>query len=267
VPVDCGAIAQSLIESELFGHVKGAFTGAERDREGLIASADGGTLFLDEIGEMPPEAQVRLLRVLETGYVRPVGSSEPLHVDVRVIAATNRDLEAENTFRRDLFFRLNVVTLRMPTLRERPEDIHLLAEHFLRRLRQGGSTCERFSAEAMGALESYGWPGNVRELENAVERCGALATGLVIGVEDLPPATLVSRPAGNAELKTLRDIRRDAIERTLAAVGYDRRRAASVLGIDRSTLYRNMKEFGLTAPRKRGDDRPDAAGGDAEAGA
>ncbi len=251
VPVDCGAIVQSLLESELFGHKKGAFTGADRDREGLIGSADGGTLFLDEIGEMPGEAQVRLLRFLETGEVRPVGASESRRVDVRVIAATNRDLETEESFRRDLFFRLNVVTLTVPALRERREDIPLLGEHFLERLRGAGSTCERFSAEAMSALEAYGWPGNVRELENAVERCGALSTGLVIEIKDLPPAVVSSGGDARHGLRTLHELRREAIERTLDAVGHDRQRAADVLDIDRSTLYRNMKQLGLTAPRKR----------------
>ncbi len=251
VPVDCGAIVQGLIESELFGHKKGAFTGADRDREGLIGSADSGTLFLDEIGEMPAEAQVRLLRVLETGEVRPVGSSEARRVDVRVVAATNRDLENDESFRRDLFFRLNVVALRMPALRERIEDVPLLAEHFLDKLRSAGSTCERFSAEAMSALETYGWPGNVRELENAVERCGALATGLVIELVDLPPG-VVSSGGDRGGLGTLLEIRRRAIERTLDAVGHDRKKAASILGIDRSTLYRNMKQLGLTPPPKEG---------------
>ncbi|MHC4252364.1 MAG: sigma-54 interaction domain-containing protein [Planctomycetota bacterium] len=258
VPVDCGSIAQGLIESELFGHRKGAFTGADRDREGLIGSADGGTLFLDEIGEMPAEAQVRLLRVLETGEVRPVGSSEARRVDVRVIAATHRDLENAEGFRRDLFFRLNVVALKMPPLRERLEDIPLLAEHFLGKLRNAGSTCERFSAEAMSALEAYGWPGNVRELENAVERCGALTTGLVIELRDLPPAVVSSAKGESGGLRTLQDIRRRAIERTLEAVGHDRKKAAAILGIDRSTLYRNMKQLGLAAPRK---DAPDEGAG------
>jgi two-component system response regulator HydG len=250
VPVDCGSIAQGLIESELFGHKKGAFTGADRDREGLIGSADGGTLFLDEIGEMSAEAQVRLLRVLETGEVRPVGSSEARHVDVRVIAATNRDLENEESFRRDLFFRLNVVALRMPALRERIEDVPLLAEHFFGKLRSAGSTCERFSAEAMSALESYGWPGNVRELGNAVERCGALATGLAIELGDLPPAVVSSSGGDRGGLRTLQEIRRTAIERTLEAVDNDRKKAATILGIDRSTLYRSMKQFNLTPPPK-----------------
>jgi len=251
VPVDCGAIARGLVESELFGHTKGAFTGADREREGLIRSADGGTLFLDEIGDMPLEAQVRLLRVLETGEVRPVGSAETRRVSVRVIAATRRDLEGEESFRQDLLFRLNVVTLAMPTLRERRDDIPVLARHFLKGVRDTGSTCERFSAEAMSALEAYSWPGNVRELRNAVERCGALATGLVIELADLPPAIVSASGSSPEDPKTLREIKRAAIKRTLEEVGNDRKRAAAILGIDRSTLYRNMKQLGLTAwPKK-----------------
>ena len=252
VAVDCAAIAETLIESELFGHVKGAFTGAERDRDGLITAADGGTLFLDEIGEMPAEAQVRLLRVLESGEVRPVGSSATRTVNVRVIAATNRDLETDESFRRDLYFRLNVVTLRLPPLRERAEDVPLLASHFLARYRKAGSTAERFSADAMAALEAYAWPGNVRELENTVERCCALSSGLAIERADLPTAiqTHVARD-DQGGLRTLDEIRREAIKRTLEAVEYDRGKAAAILGIDRSTLYRNMKQYKLTAPRGR----------------
>jgi two-component system response regulator HydG len=250
VAVDCAAIAETLIESELFGHVKGAFTGADRDRDGLIAAADGGTLFLDEIGEMPAEAQVRLLRVLESGEVRPVGSSATRTVNVRVIAATNRDLETDGTFRRDLYFRLNVVTLRLPPLRERSEDVPLLASHFLARYRKAGSTAERFSSEAMAALENYAWPGNVRELENTVERCCALSSGLAIELADLPSAIQTHVASGDqGGLRTLDEIKREAIRRTLEAVDFDRGKAASILGIDRSTLYRNMKQYKLTAPR------------------
>jgi two-component system response regulator HydG len=249
VAVDCGAIAETLIESELFGHVKGAFTGAERDREGLIAAADGGTLFLDEIGEMPAEAQVRLLRVLENGEVRPVGASQTRQVNVRVLAATNRDLETDEGFRRDLFFRLNVVTVRLPPLRERSEDVPLLADHFLTKHRHAGSTCERFSAEAMNILERYAWPGNVRELENMVERCCALSTGLAVQRPDLPPAILAGTGLDSGGgLHTLDEIKKEAIERTLEAVEYDRGKAADALGIDRSTLYRNMKQYKISTP-------------------
>jgi two-component system response regulator HydG len=255
VPVDCGAIAAGLIESELFGHVRGAFTGADRDREGLIGFADGGTLFLDEIGEMPPEAQVRLLRVLENAEFRPVGATQARHVNVRVIAAANHDLDKKKSFRRDLFFRLNVVTVRVPPLRERREDISLLAEHFLGRHRRAGSTCEGFAADAMATLEAYSWPGNVRQLENVVERCCTLATGLAITRADLPED--VRAPAGGAPgLRTLQEIRKDAIVRTLQAVGNDRGGAAKILGINRSTLYRNMRELGLTAPRAKRTQKP-----------
>ncbi len=251
VPVDCGAIAQGLIESELFGHVRGAFTGADRDTDGLIGAADTGTLFLDEVGEMPPESQVRLLRVLENGEVRPVGATTPRRVDVRVIAATNRDLERDGSFRRDLYFRLNVVAITLPPLRGRREDIPLLAEYFLTKHRRTGSTCERFTPEAMVALEAYDWPGNVRELENAVERCCTLTTGLAVGTDDLPQSVRRAESGGETELRTLEEIRREAIVRTLASVGNDRAKAAEILGVDRSTLYRNMREFNLTAPRKK----------------
>jgi two-component system response regulator HydG len=257
VAVDCAAIAETLIESELFGHVKGAFTGADRDREGLITAAHGGTLFLDEIGEMPAEAQVRLLRVLESGEVRPVGSSATHTVDVRVIAATNRDLETDETFRRDLYFRLNVVTLKLPPLRDRSADVPLLASHFLARYRKAGSTAERFSSEAMAALERYSWPGNVRELENAVERCCALSSGLAIERSDLPSSIQTHTATDDRDgLRTLDEIRREAVQRTLESVDYDRGKAASILGIDRSTLYRNMKQYKLTPPRgkKKGDE-------------
>ncbi len=253
VPVDCGAIAPGLIESELFGHVKGAFTGAEADREGLIGSADGGTLFLDGIGEMPPEAQVRLLRVLENAELRPVGAAQARHVDVRVVAATSRDLEATEAFRRDLYFRLNVVSIRLPPLRERREDIPLLAEHFIERHRRAGSTCERFAPDAMAALESYSWPGNVRELENVVERCCTLATGLAVTGDDLPREVRDSEVEGGGPpgLRTLEAIKKDASVRTLEGVGNDRGKAGGILGINRSTLYRNMRELGLSAPRAR----------------
>jgi two-component system response regulator HydG len=251
VPVDCGAIAQGLIESELFGHVKGAFTGADRDREGLIGSADGGTLFLDEIGVMPAEAQVRLLRVLESGELRPVGATQTRHVDVRVVAATNRDLESDGSFRRDLFFRLNVVTIKLPPLRERKEDIPLLAQHFIKRHRRAGSTCERFSPDAMAALEAYSWPGNVRELENVVERSCILASGLAIERSDLTAAVRTAVPGGGDDLRTLDEIKKEAIERTLEAVDYDRTKAAARLGVDRSTLYRNMIQYGIAVPRRR----------------
>ncbi len=258
-PVDCASIVRGLIESELFGHVKGAFTGADRDREGLVGSADGGTLFLDEIGEMPPEVQVRLLRVLEGGEFRPVGSTETRRADVRIIAATNRDLENEESFRRDLFYRLDVVSIKVPALAERREDIPLLAEHFLGRHRRAGSTCERFSARAMGALESYSWPGNVRELENSVERCCVLASGLVIEPDDLPKEVASAR-GGRGPLRTLKEVRREAIEKTLEAVDYDRTKAAKVLGVDRSTLYRNMREFGMEGPKWAGKRKGKAKG-------
>src|SRR5438034_9406137 len=189
VAVDCGSLVPTLIESELFGYEKGAFTGAVRSKTGIFQSANGGTIFLDEIGELPLEMQAKLLRVLQEKEVRPVGSNQKVRVDVRVIAATNRDLEAayrNGTFRKDLYFRLNVVTVHLPSLRERRSDIPMLVHWFLERLAPGDSI--QVTSAAMKALLQYDWPGNVRELENCIERATALGNGKIIDVEDLPPA-------------------------------------------------------------------------------
>ncbi len=256
VPVNCAAIPEGLIESELFGHEKGAFTGAHMSQEGLFVSARGGTLFLDEIAELPLGMQVKLLRVLQERKVKPVGGNREVEVDVRLIAATNRDLRAEveaGRFREDLFYRLNVIHLEVPPLRQRREDILLLAEHFLARFERDSGRRVRLSPAAADALEAYDFPGNVRELENCIERAATLASGDVIGLEDLPE--LVSgrrRPSGGiaieipeggvdlqAELDALeRAYLRQALERT----GGAKKKAAALLGLTfRSFRYRLAK--------------------------
>ncbi|HEY8485649.1 MAG TPA: sigma-54 dependent transcriptional regulator [Longimicrobiales bacterium] len=253
VSINCGALPETLLESELFGHVKGAFTGAVRDKVGLLVAAKGGTFFLDEVGEMSPALQVKLLRALQEREVVPVGATEPIPIDVRIIAATNRDLEQEirrGTFRSDLYYRLNVITLHLPPLRERVDDIPLLAQHFLQRLGEGGRGPFELSEEALAALQRYDWPGNVRELENALERAAVLCRGQVIGLDVLPdriknpaPKPLVSeRPPENP---TLEVIERAYILWVLRAEGGNKARAAEVLGIDPSTLYRKLNRYGL----------------------
>lgn len=189
VPVDCGSLVPTLIESELFGHVKGAFTGAIQAKQGLLTIAEGGTVFLDEVGELALDLQARLLRALQEKEIRPVGGTKAIPIDVRVVAATNLDLEqavGRAQFRRDLYFRLNVLSLRVPPLRERREDIPLMVTHFLRRIAQSVGRDYTLSEDAMRALLAYDWPGNVRELENCIERCCAMDAGPVIGITDLP---------------------------------------------------------------------------------
>ena len=255
VAVDCGSLVPTLIESELFGYEKGAFTGALRARTGLFQSADGGTIFLDEIGELPLEMQAKLLRVLQEKEVRPVGSNQRAKVDVRVIAATNRNLEQEyrtGTFRKDLYFRLNVVTVHVPPLRERRSDIPMLAHWFLERCAPGRSV--QVSNAAMKSLLQYDWPGNVRELENCMERAVALGDHQILDVDDLPPAIAAeSQGADNAppqsasELSTtdLEDIERNTIERVFQQVKGDKVLAGKMLGISRATLYRKLKRYNI----------------------
>ena len=247
--VNCGALPESLLESELFGHTKGAFTGASGDKKGLFRSADGGTIFLDEIGEMPPPLQVRLLRALQEHEVTPVGSSTPIKFDARVIAATNRDLEKEvaaGSFREDLYYRLNVIEMTLPPLRERRQDIPSLVRHFLSRAAEKQSTVEKpISDEAMSALRNYDWPGNVRELENAIERSFILS-GDEIALGDLPPR--IRRSAGTGEWSdngrpSLEDVERRYVIETLESTGHDKVAAAQILGIDLSTLYRKLKRY------------------------
>lgn len=253
--INCGALPESLLESELFGHVRGSFTGAVRDKDGLLVAASGGTLFLDEIAEMTPATQVKLLRALQEREVTPVGATEAVKIDVRVIAATNRDLDQEmrrGTFRSDLYYRLNVIALHLPPLRERRDDIPLLAEHFLKKLAEGrgnGSPL-RLSEEALQVLLSYDWPGNVRELENALERAAVLTQGHVISASALPERVREARPPrlvgdGLPPNPTMEVIERAYIHWVLHAEGGNKTRAAEVLGIDPSTLYRKLHRYGL----------------------
>jgi len=250
VPVDCGALPPTLIESELFGHVKGAFTGAAQSRQGLLATAGSGTVFLDEIGELPIELQSRLLRALQEHEIRPLGSNESVRFEARIIAATNQDLEAgirNGKFRKDLFFRLNVVAIKMPSLRDRKEDIPALIRHFLGRLTRGKL---EISDEVLARMMSYDWPGNVRELENCIQRAVSLGSGSFIQMQDLPSAMLyhlARHSSGGQDLGTLQALEQQAIRQALKATRGDRVRAAKLLGIGKTTIYRKLKEYGIEA--------------------
>jgi DNA-binding NtrC family response regulator len=249
VAVDCGAIAEGVLESELFGHARGAFTGAQVSRRGLFEEANHGTLFLDEIGDVGPNLQARLLRALQEGTIRRVGTNEPVAVDVRVVAATNKDLETavkDGTFRADLYYRLDVVTIRIPPLRERREDILLLAEHFA--AKHGRAEGAAVSPAARDMLTAYDWPGNVRELENVIARALALSPSGVILPEDLPEALRTPGPpagpvpAETADRPTLAQLERRYAAQVLRETGGNKTRAAEILGIDRKTLYRLVGE-------------------------
>ncbi len=268
VSINCGAIPEALLESELFGHVKGSFTGAVRSRQGRFAIANGGTIFLDEIGDMSPKLQVKLLRVLQERCFEPVGSHESVHVDVRVIAATHRDLEQaieQGSFRQDLFYRLNVIPLEIPPLRERGDDVFLLAEHFMRHFNQ------RFSANLTGiddaaraAMRAHRWPGNVRELQNLIERVATLKQEGVVTLDDLP-SRMLSReqrilqdftPTPSSDEETI-DFKKvvDGFERHLLLLALERfswnkNRAAAYLSMNRTTLFEKIKKKGLTPPRE-----------------
>jgi two-component system, NtrC family, response regulator AtoC len=277
VAVDCGSLVPTLIESELFGYEKGAFTGALKSKQGLFQAADGGTIFLDEVGELPLELQAKLLRVLQEKEVRPVGSNQRVKVDVRVIAATNRDLEAAykvGAFRKDLFFRLNVVALHVPSLRERRSDTPMLVQWFLERFAPGSEM--HVTSAAMKSLMQYDWPGNVRELENCIERAIALGNGRSIDLGDLPPAiaagspTATTDPSASAEAPAafdpdlaparalpdspqasppttdLEDIERATIQRVFEQVKGDKALAGRMLGISRATLYRKLKRYNIS---------------------
>ncbi|HEX7243549.1 MAG TPA: sigma-54 dependent transcriptional regulator, partial [Longimicrobiaceae bacterium] len=249
VAVNAGALSEGVFESELFGHVKGAFTDARADRVGAFELADGGTLFMDEIGTMPPEQQAKLLRVLQTGEFQRVGSSKTRRVNVRVLSATNTDLPqavAEGRFREDLLFRLNTVEIHLPSLRERREDIPLLATHFLRRQAdQYRKHLTGFDPEAMQALLGYAWPGNVRELEHTIERAVLLAQGPLIAPEDLNLRS--RRAAGAAALEdlSLEEVERLLIRKALERHGGNVSHAAEALGLSRSALYRRLQRYGL----------------------
>lgn len=249
VPVDCSALAPSLIESELFGYVKGAFTGAYRSKRGLVESAQGGTLFLDEIGDLALDLQSKLLRMIQENEIRPLGSTERYALATRVIAATNRNLQqlvSEGKFREDLYFRLNVVQLTLPPLRHRKTDIPLLATHFLEKFSGLGGQFSTLSENAMKQLLAYDWPGNVRELENAIERASALGAGPVLKSEDLP-LTLQDRTSVRASLDgeavSLDELERRAILLALRESQGDKTAAARILGIGKSTLYRRLRQF------------------------
>ncbi|WP_429886250.1 sigma-54-dependent transcriptional regulator [Geoalkalibacter halelectricus] len=252
--LNCAALTETLLESQLFGHLRGAFTGAAQNQKGLLEEADGGTLFLDEVGELSPGLQAKLLRVLQQGEFIPVGATRAKRVDVRFVAATNKDLEdmvAAGTFREDLYYRLNVLTLQLPPLRERPEDVEILAHHFLERaaLRLGRSF-EGIAPDALEALRNYSWPGNVRELQNVIERGTILARGTVLTSEDLPlqlsrhRATETFESAG-PEPVTLRDAERLQVAKILHRTNWNKSRAARMLDITRRTLDRKIQDYDL----------------------
>jgi sigma-54 specific flagellar transcriptional regulator A len=265
VTLNCGAIPEALLESELFGHTKGAFTGASQARQGRVAAAEGGTLFLDEIGEMPLALQVKLLRLLQQREYSPVGESRTFRCDVRIVAATNRDLEAEvraGRFREDLYYRLNVIHLHLPALRERREDIRSLVNHFFRGLKNdlGRDDLVGFSDEALALFEQHDWPGNIRELENAVERTVLLAAGPEIGAHDIPSNIRTghragSEPTASAELPEMGIDLREAVEeyenrlirQALARTGGNKNRAAQLLGLNRTTLVEMVKRKKIAA--------------------
>jgi two-component system response regulator HydG len=245
-------LVPSLIESELFGHVRGAFTGAVRSKEGLLTVGNGGTVFLDEIGELPIDLQAKLLRAIQEHEIRPVGSTKRIPIDVRILAATNRDLEtevAEGNFRRDLYFRLNVLTLRIPPLRERKQDIPPLVEHFMERMARATNTRKTLAEDAMKALLSYDWPGNIRELENCIERTWALSSGQTLAFPDLPTyiknthqqkaVAAVATP----KILSLVEVERNAILQAIEQLHGDKLMAAKLLGIGKTTLYRKLKEY------------------------
>jgi DNA-binding NtrC family response regulator len=268
LPVDCGSLVPTLIESELFGYVKGAFTGANHAKDGLLVSAEGGTVFLDEIGELSLDLQAKLLRALQEKEVRPVGATHRVAIKARIVAATNRDLAQMvelGTFRKDLFYRVNVVNLRLPPMRDRREDIPLLAAHFLDRVSRERSTKFTLSDEALRAMMRHDWPGNVRELEHAVERACALSSGPVLQLGDLPTqlqqqsldarraaasACQPGQESGVDGVTTLADLERQAILDAIQKLNGDKLQAAKVLGIGKTTLYRKLKEYRIAIPMR-----------------
>ena len=253
IPVDCGSLVPTLIESELFGYVKGAFTGAQHAKDGLLAIAEGGTVFLDEVGELSVDLQAKLLRAIQEKEIRPVGSTKQIPINVRILAATNRDLEegvAQGTFRRDLYFRLNVLSLRIPSLRERRQDIPLLAAHFLERLSRNSEQERTLSDDALKAMLAYDWPGNVRELENCLERACAFTTGPMIHLGDLPReisqlerSTPAGTGNGTSKIVSMSELERQTILNAIAQLNGDKLQAARLLGIGKTTLYRKLKEY------------------------
>jgi len=264
IPVDCGSLVPTLIESELFGYVKGAFTGANRSKSGLLSAADGGTVFLDEIGELPLDLQARLLRALQEKEIRPVGATQTVPISARVLAATNRDLAsmvASGRFRKDLYFRLNVVSIRIPPLRERKSDIALLATHVLERMRRENGLAYTFADNTLRLMSEYDWPGNVRELEHAIERACALSSGPVLNMADFPTqlqdhrhhveqetlveATVARQPIPDHGVIPIAALEKQAILSTIRQLKGDKLMAARLLGIGKTTLYRKLKEYGI----------------------
>jgi two-component system response regulator HydG len=249
VPVDCSSLAPTLIESELFGYVKGAFTGAVQNKRGLLEAAEDGTLFLDEIGDLPVDMQAKILRALQEREVKPVGSTERVRLRARIIAATNRDLESSirtGTFRQDLYFRLNVVQIKLPPLRDRKSDIPLLVCSFLEKFADQDHSPRTITEDAMRQLLAYDWPGNVRELENAMERAIALGTGPIVQISDLPSSlqnASRAQAAEEGEMVPLDLMERRAIFRALQETGGDKLAAARLLGIGKTTLYRKLKQY------------------------
>ncbi len=252
IPVDCGSLVPTLIESELFGYVKGAFTGAVQSRDGLLAIAEGGTVFLDEVGELPVDLQAKLLRSIQEREIRPVGSTKRIPINVRILAATDRDLEqavAQGAFRRDLYFRLNVLSLKIPPLRERRQDIPLLIGHFLERLSRASDHERTLNDGAMKALLAYDWPGNVRELENCLERACAFTSGPMIQIGDLPnaihgvPCRVATEANGSSKILPMAELEKQTILGTIAQLNGDKLLAARMLGIGKTTLYRKLKEY------------------------
>ena len=264
IPVDCGALVPTLMESELFGHERGSFTGAERSKDGLLKIAEGGTVFFDEIGELPVELQAKLLRALQEKEIRPVGSTRRIRIDVRVIAATNLDMEAavrDGSFRKDLYFRLNVVTLKLPPLRDRMDDLEDLADTFLERIAKStGQPKKEISREALRMLKAYSWPGNVRELENFIERAVALGTGEKLEPIDFPTqiSSRLTLPRLSADQEPLRrvgrvvpiaEVEKHAILNAMAEAKGDKLLAAQMLGIGKTTLYRKLQQYERAAPK------------------
>jgi DNA-binding NtrC family response regulator len=252
VSINCGALPKDLLESNLFGHVRGSFTGAVKDQDGLLKVAEGGSFFLDEVSEMLPATQVKLLRALQEREIIPVGGNKPIKIDVRLIAATNADLErmvTEGKFRADLFYRLNVIPLRLPPLRERRDDIPLLVDHFLKKLSRG-EPLKVVSKECMELLSAYDWPGNVRELENVIERAHVLDENGALSPEDLPDKVR-DRNARRGSLvidspnMTLEELEREYVIKVLAYTGWQKKKASELLGINPSTLYRKLQAYGL----------------------
>jgi len=258
IPVDCGSLVPTLVESELFGYVKGAFTGANQAKDGLMAIAEGGTIFLDEVGELPIDLQAKLLRAIQEKEIRPVGSTRRVPINVRILAATNRDLEQavmQGAFRRDLYFRLNVLSLRIPALRERRQDIPLLIAYFLERMTRTSGQNKLLSDDALKAMLAYDWPGNVRELENCLERTFAFTSGPLIHTTDLPREVanlpVLESTSGNGQGNGLRkiipmaELEKQTILSAIAELNGDKLQAARLLGIGKTTLYRKLKDYAL----------------------